>query len=118
MQHEGGEIPDIVTYRIPRIEVYQVTDDELSRIEEGSGRVAQDLSFALASGSIFVTLLVALLTGTFAPRTSAGLAIGALVFGLVAIYTGTRWWRERRKAPDVIAAIRRRKVDPQSPPQA
>jgi hypothetical protein len=113
VEHQGGGLPDIVTYRIPRIEVYQVTDDELARIEEGSGRVAQDLSFALAAGSIFGTLVVALLTGTFKPSIGAALTIAALVFGLAAIYTGARWWRERERAPNVIAAIRRRKVDPQ-----
>lgn len=117
MQHHDGGVPDIVTYRIPRIEVYQVTDDELTRLEGESNQVAQDLTFALSCGSVFATLVVALLTGTFGQRVGATLAIAALVFALVAIYTGLRWWRDRGKASNVIASIRRRKVDPQGPAQ-
>ena len=113
MQHQDGGVPDIVTYRIPRIEVYQVTDDELSRLEQESKQVAHDLTFALASGSVVVTLVVALLTGTFNGNVGATLAIAALVFAIVATYTGVRWLRGRGKASNVITSIRRRKIDPQ-----
>jgi hypothetical protein len=41
---KGG--PEVVTYKILRIDPYQVTRDELDRIEERCGRVGQDLTFS------------------------------------------------------------------------
>jgi len=108
------DVPAIVTHRIPRIEVYQVTDDELRRIEDGSNQVAQDLAFALACSSFCIAFIIALTTGTFNSSAGVTLTIAALIFGLAAIYTGTRWWRHRSSAPNVIASIRRRRVDPET----
>lgn len=110
---DGHDVPEIVTYRIPRIEVHQVTEDELCRIEEGAGQVAQDLAFALSSVSVCISLVVGLLTGDFSTKTGAILGAVAGVFGMTALYTGIRWLRGRKAAPDVIAKIRSRKRNPE-----
>jgi hypothetical protein len=110
---EPSEGPEIVTYRIPRIEVYQVTDDELRRIGEGYGHVGQDLTFAVASLSFCIAFVIALATGSFSERLFIVFWVLVITFGLVALYTGVRWWRARTVVPSVIETIRSRKVEPQ-----
>ena len=107
------EEPRIVTYRIPRIEVYQVTDDELRRIEDGYGQVDQDLTFAVTSLSFCIAFAIALATASFSDRLLIIFSLLVVVFAFVALYTGLRWWRARQAAPIVIATIRSRKVEPQ-----
>jgi hypothetical protein len=108
--------PEIVTYRIPRIEVYQVTDDELRRIEEAGGQVGQDLTFAVAALSICVSFLIALTTATLSDLTRNIFIALVIVSAVVFSYTGLRWYRTRRTGPDTIASIRRRRTEPQPPP--
>lgn len=109
------EGPEIVTYRIPRIEVYQLTDDELSRIEEGCGQVAQDLTFATTLFSFGVAFLIALLTASFSERLRVVFIALVIVCGLGFLYSTYRWWRKRKAVPDVIAKIRSRKTEPEVP---
>ena len=63
--------PKVITHRIPQIEIYQVTNDELQRIEDGCSNVGQDLTFSVASLSVFASFLVALLTATLTSTTQA-----------------------------------------------
>lgn len=105
--------PEVVTYRIPKIEVYQVTNDELRRIEDGCSHVGQDLTFAVASLSVFASFLVALLTAILTPTTQAIFISIEITSGVVGIYTGWRWWHARRAAPETIGKIRSRRTEPQ-----
>lgn len=107
--------PEIVTYKIPRIEVYEVTDDELSRIEEGYGQVEQDLTFATTFLSFGTAVLIALLTATFSEKLRILFIVVTCVCGVGFIYTGVRWWRKRNLLPNVIAKIRSRKTEPEAP---
>ena len=104
----------VITHRIPQIEVYQVTDDELKRIEDGYGQVGQDLTFAVTSLSLCIAFGIALLTGTFSERLFVFLLVLVIICAVVALYTGIRWFRARREAPSVIATIRARKTEPES----
>lgn len=103
--NQPREDPQIITYRIPRIEVYQVTDDELRRIEDGYGQVGQDLTFAVTSLSFCIAFTIALVTASFPERLFIIFLSLVAVFALVAIYTGIRWWRARKAAPTVITTI-------------
>lgn len=105
---------EIVTYKIPRIEVYQVTDDELCRIEEGCGQVNQDLTFAISFLSFGVAFLIALLTATFSESARTLFVILTCICAVGALYTGLRWWRQRKAVPNVILKIRSRKTEPQA----
>lgn len=111
------EDPEVVTYRIPRIEVYQVTDDELRRIEDGFGQVGQDLTFAVASLSFCIAFAITLATATLSEQLFMIFLSLVVISALVALYTGVRWWRAKKAAPAVIATIRSRKVEPQVPPE-
>jgi hypothetical protein len=110
------EEPEIVTYKIPRIEVYQLTDDELSRIEEGCGQVAQDLTFATTLLSFGGAFLIALLTATFSEKLRTIFIAVVIICGLGFLYTAIRWWQKRKVVPNVIAKIRSRKIEPEVPP--
>ena len=59
--------PKIVSHNIPIIEVYQVTDDELSRMEEAATNVGNEFAIMLAAISITITLLISLMQGKFEP---------------------------------------------------
>ena len=107
------EEPQVITYRIPRIEVYQVTDDELNRIEDAFSQVNQDLTFAVAGLSLSVAFSIALATASLSERLYSIFVSLVLISAAVALYTGVRWWRARRTAPAVIATIRSRRINPQ-----
>ena len=115
MTDRDQNLPEIVTHRPPRIEIYQVTDDELRRIEDASNQISQDLSFALACGSSCGGIVVGLLTGEFGDTAGTILAAAAIILGLATIYTGLRWWRHRGAAFNVIKQIRSRRIDPETP---
>jgi hypothetical protein len=107
---------EIITYRIPRIEVYQVTDDELCRIEEGCGRVSQDFAFATTFLSFAVAFFIALLTATYSDKLRTIFIAITVICAVGSLYTGIRWWMNKTRVPDVIAKIRSRRTEPQVPP--
>ena len=117
MDVQKNQAPEIVTYRIPRIEVYQVTDDELRRIEEGSGQVDQDLTFAVAFLSFAIAFLITLSTVTLSDLMRSIFIAVIIICTVVFLYTGARWWRRRKTASNVIASIRSRKDNPEVPSQ-
>lgn len=108
------EDPKVITYRIPRIEVYQVSDDELRRIEDGFGQVGQDLTFAVASLSVCISFVITILSADLSERLFNIFLSLIIISVLVTLYLGNRWLRVKNVAPSVIATIRSRKVDPQS----
>jgi len=116
MDAQSKDSPEIVTHRIPRIEIYQATDDELNRIEEGYTQVGLDLTFAMTSLSSGLAFLIALLTATLSERVRLLFIAVVVLCAVVFLYTGTKWWRMRKAGPNVIAKIRSRKSDPEVPP--
>ena len=102
-----------MTHRIPKIEVYEVSEHELRRLEDGGSSAAQDLAWSTTGISTLVTLVVALAGGTFNPNWRMGL-IGAAVCSLiVAVVFGLRWLSSRNTVQDVVDEIRSRRVDPE-----
>lgn len=110
MSDQKQDEPQIVTHRIPSIDLYQVSEDELNRIEEGYAHVGQDFSFAIASLSIGASFVVALLSASVSDRVFSFFVSIIIISGVVFLYTGIRWWSNRKKAPDAIAKIRSRKI--------
>lgn len=103
------------TYRIPPIEIYEVTDDELALIEESCRSLGQDLSFAIASLSICASFVIALSSASPSGTVRTLYFIVVVVTFVVFAYTGWRWLAARRRSPEIIQRIRSRKVDPESP---
>lgn len=110
------EPPEIVVHGIPRIEVFQVSDHELDRIEEYGKHLADEYAFMLSAGSICVTLLVAVGTAKFGPVGKAVVMLSIATTAIATLVLGIRWFRNRSNVSDVIDQIRARRVDPQSEP--
>ena len=108
----GDEGRQVITYRIPIIETYEVTDDELERIKESCSSVSQDLTFAVSSLSICITLLASLLSGVFSQTVQTLFLVVVVVSAVVGVYTGFKWHRAKTVTDSTIAKIRSRKVDP------
>ena len=105
-------MPKVVTHNIPQIHVYQLTEDELGRLEEGHGHVGQDLTFACTSLGILVGVLVALLASPMSRNTFPLLLSVGLIAGVVCLYTGLKWWRSRKEFLHVLAKVRSRAPEP------
>lgn len=115
MTSQKNNNPEIIEYRIPRIEVYHVTDEELYSLEEDYGQVNQDLTFAVASLSIGASFLIALLTGEFLPSLRLFFWAVTISCSVAFLYTGCKWWTKKQSVPRVVGKIRSRKTEPQVP---
>lgn len=113
MNHE--EPARITTYKIPRIEVYEVTEDELARIEETHGQVGLDMNFMIAFGTLAASILLSLVTSSLVEMVRGLFWLGLVACGVLATFFGIRYWKTRNKVPDVLRKIRGRKEDPQLP---
>lgn len=114
MVQRKNQVPEIVTHAIPHIEVYQVTDDELDRIEESSSQESQDFAFMLTSISLGIAFLIALMTATFEETIKLIFIAAVGVCAVSAVYTGLKWIRNRKKVSNVIDKIRSRRIDPEA----
>ena len=105
--------PKVITYRIPQIEVYQVIDADLQRIKDSGDNVGQDLTFAVAALSVFVSFFIAIITATLT-QTERVVFFSIEIFSfLVGIYNGRKWWLARKVIPEIIREIRSLKTEPQ-----
>ena len=99
------------------MELHQVSDEELCRIEEDCGRPSRDLGSVTLALPLFVALLVPLLTNThqLSPLIRTTFIIIVSVSGFVSIVKGLKWFRTRKKGPATIARIRKRKTNQPDP---
>ena len=112
MSTQSPREPQIVSYNIPRIEVYQVTDDELTRIEEAAAKVGNEFALMLTSISITVSLVIALTQGAFQTDVEVWMKAAVVVSGIVSIYAGVSWFRHRSAVSNVLSKIRSRRTEP------
>ena len=112
MAEDGNR--EVRTYKIPAIEIYEVTEDQLDLIEESCRSLSQDLSFAIASLSVCASFVIALFSASPSAAVRYVYIVVAVVSIVVSLYTGCRWWRQRRTSPGIIQKIRSRKMDPES----
>ena len=113
MDKQGNDSPQIVTHKIPKIEVFQISDDELRRINDRITQVGQDFSFMLTSFSIGITLIFSLMTGAINPEYKLVFKVAVGMSIVVTLYTGIKWIRYRKSTMDVISRIRDRRENPE-----
>ena len=101
-------------YKAPPTEIYEVTADELELLDNSCHGLGQDLSFAIGSASIAVSFVIALSSADPRDTVRTVYVLVTLVFAVVFLYTGSKWWRARRTSPPIIERIRSRKMDPAS----
>lgn len=110
----SDETREFRTYKIPPLEIYEVTNDQLDRIEESCQSLSQDLTFAIASLSIFASFAIALASADPSGTVRFVFIVVAVVSLAMSVYTGCRWFRRKKTSPGIIAKIRSRKLDPES----
>jgi len=100
-------------HRLEHVDVYEVSGDELDRIEREAVTVGTDLQFALFWIPIAVTLTTALaLTSIQNAKVYNGFFTVTVVSYGFGVYFGVRWWRCRDVFKRLLAKIRDRQVGP------
>lgn len=101
--------PTIQWAPIEKITVFIVMEGELNELERGSPD-SIFLNFAIATGSIAVSLLTTLLTATsFSLPVLCILVCITSVCGIAALVLIAIWWQSRKGVRSVIKEIRRRR---------
>lgn len=112
MSTPSSSSPKIVSHNIPQIEIYQVSDDELSRIEEVATKVGNEFAFMLTGVSISVTLLIALTQGEFQKDVEIIMKASLGISVLISIYMGIKWFRSESSVSKILSRIRSRRTEP------
>lgn len=101
-------LPEIRVGKIGVLKVYQVSDDELTRLGQGSEQ-SLFLSFGIAVLSVAVSFLISLLTTTITTdRLFYVFVIVTVVGGLAGIVFMTLWLRTRKPISRLVKEIRDR----------
>ncbi len=109
MNDDMEHCPRVVVHKIPQIEVYQVAEYELARIQDACGKPRLDLTLCISTASTAIGLL----PSVFNPGRSLVLPSLAGLLILCAVCFGYRAWRSYTNSQSTIDSIRLRKVDPQ-----
>ncbi len=112
MSASSSKGPKVLIYPPPTIEVYQVTDDELRRIEEATSNVDYRFSTMLAMVSAILSIVIALTQGEFGAMAEIAFKAAIGVLGIVAIVMGWKWWRGRSLTSRLMSGIRARRIEP------
>lgn len=103
--HDLG--PAIEFGRIQKLRIYQITEDQLELIERGTPESAY-LSFSLPLLSAAAAFLITLLTTRIdSDRTFSVFVIATIIGFLAGCVLLVLWFRTRRSAKSVTAAIRK-----------
>jgi hypothetical protein len=109
----NSETVPLRRHSISHVETYEITADELDRLQQECMGTGQDLQFALVALTIGISCLVSLLLTTI---TSRRIFDGFLVFTIVgfvfAIYFGIQYKRKKRTMESVVQRVMDRQVGP------
>ena len=98
-----------IRHRIEKIDIYEVTEDELSKLTSNK---ASDiyLEFAIALVSIFASFLCALLVADFKtyPVAFVVFLLVTIVTGIISLMLFCLWYRFKGKKNDILRKIRER----------
>jgi hypothetical protein len=103
------------THRLAHVETYEVTDDELDRMERGYSSRQNDVAFLSIAASIFVAFVVVWLTiqHPATPTWREQFYIAVLVMsGGGGLYLFFRWRRSVKLEKPLFEKIRARAVGP------
>jgi hypothetical protein len=113
MTDQNHEKIPVKRHRLPGVDSYDVTSDELDQIEHETSQVGLDLSFAGVSLTAFISFLIALLTANIqSDRIYCAFIAIEIATGALALYFSIKWYRGRRRRTSIIARIRCREIGP------
>ena len=101
--------PEIVWGRIPVINTYEVTEDELEQLEKGTASSIH-LNFSIFLLSVALTCLITLRTATFSDGSTT--EVFFIVLTVVGFFGGVflllLWYRDYTSTSEVVQKIKRR----------
>jgi hypothetical protein len=104
---------DLRRHSIAQLDTYDVTADELDRIQTECMDVGQDFQFASISGTVGISFLIALVLTKIESNRIFNAFFTVMLFGLVGcFYFGVRYVRKRRAFVPIIQRIKDRQVGP------
>ena len=108
---DGGMKPperEFVVHRITRVEVFEVTEQELESLEAAFGEESRSLAFFSSAISIFATCFIGWITASESlPPVAHGILAGlTLASFFLALWFALTWFQARRKRPSIINRIR------------
>ena len=110
MDHEQIEVR---RHRLPRLDICDVTMDELDSIERTGSNVGLDFNVSLFSLGVSLSFLVALLnTKIESKRTFDTFVVFCVVGGALFIIFGIKWFLNRSEFSRLIQRIRDRQIGP------
>lgn len=111
MANENERIP-LRRHSIGQLDTYDVTSDELNRIEQECMDVGQDFQFASVCGTAFLSFLIAMTATKIESNRVFDCFFIVTILGFVgAAYFGKRYFRKKKAFKPIIQAIRERKAD-------
>lgn len=100
-------------HRIPHVETYDVTVDELDQIELESMSVGQDFSFGSVCLTAALSFLITIVTVPIESERAWNSFLIIMLVGFIgAAYFGIRWYRGKKHGVLVIERIREREIGP------
>lgn len=109
---DGNHIP-LRRHSINQLDTYEVSADELDRIESECMDVGQDFQYASIALTVGVSFLTALWLTRIDSRQTFDIFVIAAILGFVgAIYFFQRYFRKRKSYTPIIERIRQRQVGP------
>jgi hypothetical protein len=108
----GDHIP-LRRHSINQLDTFEVSADELDRIESECMDVGQDFQFASVSVTVAISFLIALVLTRIDSRQTFDIFVIVTTVGFVgAAYFGQRYFRKKKSFTPIIQRIRQRQVGP------
>jgi hypothetical protein len=109
----NGENIPAKRHRLPHVEIYEVTGDELESIEREASNIGTDLQFCLVLLSVALSFTASLVLTTITnDRVYAVIFIITAIAYILGLYFGKRWFRQRDAFKKCVQKIRDRSVGP------
>lgn len=110
----GGEAIPVRRARIRSVAIYDISEDELTTFQRGSGSIF--LNFAIFLLSAAISFTIALFTNTpFADRTFLVLLVLAVLGYVQGLVLLVLWWRGHQSVSALIKRIRERMLHEAAP---
>ena len=113
LQMANGDKINVRRHAIPHVETYEITADELSRIETEAIATAQDFQYCSIALTVAISFSIALFaTEIKSERTFEVFTIMAICGFVFALYFGQSHMRGKTRTKSVIQSIRERQIGP------
>jgi hypothetical protein len=109
MAHRLHDRIPVRRHQIAKLDVYEVSSEELDQLERAGLRGAESFGFLVFGFSVGISLTVTLTTTDInSDRLFQGFLIVTIIAYLVGVFSGIRWSLERRSSKALAQRIRSR----------